>query len=142
MQPQNFKNHSRMVPLFHFGAFSLVLIAIGCSIKVIVSNECDGIFMGLIVLVLSIVVLLALWYLRVFALKAQDRAIKSEEALRYFIATGKSLPKELQMSQIIALRFASDEEWQSLMQQAIEKNWSSKEIKMQIKNWRGDYYRV
>jgi ABC-type amino acid transport substrate-binding protein len=52
------------------------------------------------------------------------------------------LPTALTVSQIIALRFASDEEWLSLIQKAINENLSSKEIKQLIKSWRGDYYRV
>ena len=56
--------------------------------------------------------------------------------------TGKLLPTELKMGQIIALRFAGDAEFLALIQKAISENLSSKQIKEQIKNWKGDYYRV
>ena len=46
------------------------------------------------------------------------------------------------MPQIIALRFASDEEFVELVERAIQENLSSAEIKKAIKNWKGDYYRV
>ena len=68
-----------------------------------------------------------------------------EMRLRYFYLTGKSFSekeKDLRTNQIIALRFAGDDELLSLMDQAISKNLSNKEIKMSIKNWKGDYSRV
>jgi hypothetical protein len=59
--------------------------------------------------------------------------------------TGKTFDekeRELKLGQIIALRFASDAELLNLMDRAIAENLSSKEIKQQIKNWKGDYLRV
>ncbi|MBK6950691.1 MAG: hypothetical protein IPH24_01250 [Crocinitomicaceae bacterium] len=79
---------------------------------------------------------------RMFGLKAQDRAIRAEESLRYFILTGKPISKNLRLGQIIALRFASDEEFVALAARAENENLKSKEIKQAIKNWRGDYHRV
>jgi hypothetical protein len=46
------------------------------------------------------------------------------------------------LSQIIALRFADDEEFVELTQKAVEENLSSKQIKQSIKNWRADHHRV
>jgi hypothetical protein len=85
---------------------------------------------------------LVAWYARSFPLKAQDRAIRAEEGLRYYIMTGKALPKELRIGQIIALRFASDEEYLALLDRAIKENLGSKEIKAAIQHWKGDYHRV
>ena len=82
------------------------------------------------------------WFVRSFPLKAQDRAIKAEENLRYYVMTGKLFPKELKVSQIIALRFASDEEFLPLVEKALKENLTNKEIKMLIKIWRADVYRV
>ena len=56
--------------------------------------------------------------------------------------TGKALPTELSIGQIIALRFASDAEYLALVERAIKENLSSKEIKMAIQNWKADYHRV
>ena len=86
-------------------------------------------------------VLLA-WFARGFALKAQDRAIRAEESLRYFVLTGKPLPGVLRMSQIIAIRFASDEELAALVQKAIDEKLSNKAIKQAIQNWRADHHRA
>ncbi len=75
-------------------------------------------------------------------MKAQDRAIRAEESLRYFILSGKAIDKRLTLSQIIALRFASDEEFLELAEKAAAGNLSNKDIKKAIQNWRADHHRV
>ena len=82
------------------------------------------------------------WYIRIFPLRAQDRAIRAEERLRYYMLTKKEYPQTLRMSQIIALRFASDEEFPALSERAVNEKLSANAIKMAITNWKGDYYRV
>ena len=82
---------------------------------------------------------------RSYALKLQNRIILNEMRNRYFHLTGKTFDekeRELKLSQIIGLRFASDEEFLGLMDRAIAEKLTAKEIKQQIKNWRGDYLRV
>ena len=82
---------------------------------------------------------------RIYALKNQNRIILMEMRQRYFHLTEKSFyPKEnqLKLGQIIALRFASDEEFLDLIELAIKDKLKPKEIKLQIKNWQGDYRRV
>jgi hypothetical protein len=79
---------------------------------------------------------------RGFAIKAQDRAIRAEENLRYLAMTGKLLDVRLTLSQVIALRFASDDEFVALAQRAANENLSNDAIKKEIKNWRADTYRV
>jgi hypothetical protein len=84
-----------------------------------------------------------LWaYTRLFSLKAQDRAIRAEENLRYYVMTGKLFPHELTVQQIIALRFAPDAEFLALVDKAIKEGLTNKEIKLAIQNWKADYYRV
>jgi hypothetical protein len=81
-------------------------------------------------------------FVRIFALKAQDRAIRAEENLRHFALTGKLLPATLRIGQIVALRFASDEEFVALAIKAAAENLSVKQIKESINNWKADTYRV
>ncbi len=83
-----------------------------------------------------------MWYRRIFPLKAQDRAIRAEENLRHYVFTGKLLPPNLKISQIVALRFAPDDEFLHLIEQTLDKNLTQKEIKKEIKNWKSDEYRV
>jgi hypothetical protein len=82
------------------------------------------------------------FYTRTFALIAQDRVIKAEENLRYYLLTGKTLDAKLKVRQIIGLRFASDEEFPALVEKALKEKLSEKDIKKSIINWRPDYYRV
>lgn len=92
----------------------------------------------------SILFLLPL-LVRSYALKLQNRIILNEMRNRYFHLTGKTFDekeRELRLGQIIGLRFASDEELLNLMERAIAEKLTAKEIKQQIKNWKGDYIRV
>ena len=77
-----------------------------------------------------------------FALKAQDRAIRVEENLRHFAMHGSLLDPKLDIRQIIGLRFASDEEFAELAAKAAADGLSENDVKKAVKNWRGDYYRV
>ena len=144
MQEQNFKNHSQIVPAYHYILFTLLLAIIVFSIINIVSViKSDGsIIPALLFLLSAITLLLSAFMLRSFALKAQDRAIRAEENLRHFVLTGKLLSSSLSISQIVALRFASDDEFVTLANRAATEKLGNKEIKEAIKSWRGDYYRV
>ena len=83
---------------------------------------------------------------RLQALKAQDRVIRLEERLRYQAVLPSALAQEaanLKTGQMIALRFASDAELPQLVEKTLNGELqTSKEIKLAIKNWRGDYLRV
>ena len=144
MEQQNFKNHGRMAPKAYYVGIVLALIVIIFTLIYCadIPKGWDGSLLPVLFLDLCIGVILIGYYARAFALKAQDRAIRAEENLRHFAMTGKLLDKRLTISQVIALRFASDEEFVSLAQKAADDNMSNKEIKTAIKNWRGDYYRV
>lgn len=82
------------------------------------------------------------WYMRQFPIKAQDRAIRAEESLRYFILTGKPISRALTIGQIAALRFAEDEEFVALIDKALAENLSADDIKKTIKNWKADHHRA
>ncbi|MEO6254461.1 MAG: DUF6526 family protein [Ferruginibacter sp.] len=144
MSEQNFKNHSRLVPMFHFVAFTAALfawvVALVNFFKAI-ANE-SGRLNAAAMVALTAALILGLWYSRVFALRAQDRAIRAEENFRHFLASGKPLDSRLRMGQLIALRFASDDEFLSLAKQAVDENLDAKQIKMAIKNWKADNNRA
>jgi hypothetical protein len=144
MQEQNYKNHIRLVPIHNATYILVLLLLIGSVIK-LYRSWVSG-FGGLLTPVLFILVALSLlsvtWYCRYFALRAQDRAIRAEENLRYFAITGKLLDSKLRIGQIIALRFASNNEFVDLAHKAVEEDLTPKQIKEAIQHWKGDYHRV
>lgn len=143
MPEQNFKNHSRLVPMYHGVAFLLAVAGlIGSVINLIDHHEPGNHYSAALLVAVFIVLILLLWYARSFALKAQDRAIRAEENFRHYILTGKPLDKQLRIGQIIALRFASDEEFPALAKKAAEGQMSPRQIKEAVQNWRADHYRV
>lgn len=144
MSEQNFKNHARFVPIYHFVTpVAILALIVGACINLYEACSDDaGLYSASLILLMSII-LLPIWlFARAFALKAQDRAIRSEENFRHFIATGKPLDSRLTMRQIIGLRFAGDDEFVALAKQAADENLSEKQIKMAIKNWKADNNRV
>lgn len=75
-------------------------------------------------------------------LKVQDRTIRVEEQLRYFILTGSPIDPKITPLQLIALRFSSDDEFPKLAEKAALKNMTPDEIKKEIQYWRADEHRV
>ncbi len=141
MKEQNLKSHSQIVYGFYLTTGVPILILIGISVCNLLGEDGDKNF-GWTTLLIGWILLTFLFRTRSFALKAQDRAIRAEENLRYFQITGKPIDKRITLSQIIALRFSSDEELPALTQKAIEENLSNTQIKQQIKKWRTDWHRV
>ncbi|MBS1609703.1 MAG: hypothetical protein JSS70_13270 [Bacteroidetes bacterium] len=142
MNEQNYKNHSRYVPLWHyFTGGAIIAVLIGGIVNLVKSSR-ENAYSASLIVVIALILGSIFWYARSFALKAQDRAIRAEESLRHFILTGKPLDHRLRMGQIIALRFASDEEFPELAHKAAEKGLRSKTIKKMVKVWRADNHRV
>jgi hypothetical protein len=139
---QEFSNHARFVPLFHFVTLGTLLVILIGSIINLFTDENAGQLISWLFLLLVITVISTAFFARSFALKAQDRAIRAEENLRYYLITGKRLSLPLTIHQIIALRFASDEEFVELTEKAIRENLSPKDIKKTINAWRPDFHRA
>lgn len=142
METQNFKNHARLVKGFH-GLLSLSILALlAGAITYFLTSAQGHAYPASLLILTSFIFLVIVWYTRSFPLKAQDRAIRAEENLRYYVRKGELLPSDLKMSQTIALRFAPDEEYDALLARALKEGLSQKEIKAAIKNWKPDYNRV
>jgi Family of unknown function (DUF6526) len=142
MIEQNVKNHSRYIPLWHFIIPVVMVALLSWGIFNLVHADAHNHYSAALIVIIAILLVGFYWYTRWFALRAQDRAIRAEENFRHFLLTGKPLDALLHMGQIIALRFAGDEEMPSLAKRAAEENLSSKDIKRAIKNWKPDYNRV
>lgn len=144
MSLQNKSNHKRLSPMYHGVLFIMVLTSVALSIYFFATatGSNANLTLPVILIVQSIALLILMLLTRVFALKAQDRAIRAEESLRHFILSGKPIHPKLRLGQIIALRFASDEELIDLTDKTVAENLSQTQIKDLIKNWKADTHRV
>jgi len=144
MATQNFANHRQFVPMFHGVLFGILLLTLIGSCVNLYHNWGDHTVMysASLIVVLVITSIMIAFFGRIFALKAQDRAIRAEENLRHFVLTGKLLDPRLEIGQIIALRFAPDAEMPGLAAKAAQEQIKGADIKKSIKSWRPDFYRV
>jgi Family of unknown function (DUF6526) len=142
MKQQNFNNHSKWVIRYHLVTFLAILALIISSIVNLLNSSEDNMYASSLIVLISFILLFSFYFLRSFALRAQDRVIRAEENFRHFLLTGKPLNKKNTVRQTVGLRFSSDEEFSALAQKTINENLSEKEIKKEIKNWKTDSYRV
>ena len=141
-QEQNFANHTRFVPAYHYVAGPILLLNVGWA----VSNLLDPSFSALLDLLVAIALVIMFLYARGFALKAQDRVIRLEMRLRM----RELLPDDLQgrineftPTQMVGLRFAGDAELPDLARKVLDENIAAATpIKKLITDWQGDYDRV
>jgi cell division protein FtsL len=141
-KPQNYENHAKFIPVFHYIALPLLLVNFfGALFRV--TQEISFYTLNGVGLAISLIVVAV--FTRLFALKAQDRVIRLEEQIRMQTFLPDALKAQvgrLTMGQIVALRFASDEELVDLTQDALNQNTSPNALKQAVKNWRPDYDRV
>ncbi len=144
MDEQNFANHGRFVPLFHFFAVPVLIINFGIQVYWWIKL---GFFsLHFFPVLVAAALFLGALYGRMFALAVQDRVIRLEERLRYervLQADLQARTGELTIGQIVSLRFAGDAELPVLMRKVLdEKLQERKAIKQLIKCWRPDYQRA
>lgn len=142
--PQNYTNHRQYIPMFHLvTSFAIFCVSIGAFINLSMSlKHHDNILSAALICVITLILGSFFVFIRLFPLRAQDRAIRAEENLRHFSLTGKLLDPRLRIGQIIALRFAPDEEFVELAARAAEENLRAEAIKKEIRNWRADHHRA
>jgi hypothetical protein len=135
MATQNYSNHRQFVPIFHFVLLPVLLLtAIGSIVNLTMSwGDHQRLYSAALIVVLCLCLMILSITARVFALKAQDRAIRAEENL---------LDPRLGTGQVVALRFAADGEFVPLARRAAEESMKPDAIKRAVKNWREDTYRA
>jgi len=140
---QSFANHTRWHPPFHF--FVVPVLLINFIWAVVDFVKAPGRHSGWWIVVSLALALLAL-IARMNSVKVQDRVIRLEEKLRYQQLLPPALAQQcstLTIGQIVALRFAGDDELEELVSAVVSgKLTASKDIKQAIKNWRADTFRV
>jgi hypothetical protein len=143
--PQNLKNHHRYDPPFHFFIAPLLLLNLIVSIYLTVHDWPRYEHTHLWWIVMSLVFFMMAGVSRSETLRAQDRIIRLEERLRLHAllpAEERAHINDLSTKQLIALRFASDDELPALFRKTLTQNLEPKAIKKSIVNWRPDYERV
>lgn len=149
MAEQNYRNHRKFVPGFHFVTFGILAINFLWSLYRLFRGY-PVVEMPLFDRVLGVLVAAALigiaWYARVFPLAVQDRVIRNEMQARLAAVLPPDLGArigELRRSHLIALRFASDEELPELTRQVLEgKLTKADDIKKTVRSWRADELRA
>ena len=141
--PQTLANHTRWHAPFHFFVLPVMLINVIWSVVVFVKAPDRNSGWSIVV---SLALLILTFLVRLNPLKAQDRIIRLEEKLRYQqVLSPALLPQTSALSpgQMIALRFAGDDELEDLVSAVLAgKLTKSIEIKRAIKHWRADTFRV
>ena len=143
MTPQTFANHTRWQPWFHYFVAPVMLINFVWAVVLFVKTP-DRNTGWWIVVSAALVVLATL--VRQNSLRVQDRLIRLEEKLRYQQVLSPALCQQtstLHPGQIVALRFAGDDELEELVSAVLAGKFSKNaDLKRAIKNWRADTFRV
>jgi hypothetical protein len=143
MAEQNFSNHAKLVPAYHF--FVLPVFALNFIQSIIHLVKVDYTFDASVAVMTAAALIALAFVARLFALSVQDRVIRLEERMRM----ERLLPEDLKpriaefsRSQLIALRFASDAELPALARKVLnDKVADAKTIKQMVQNWRPDHLR-
>lgn len=140
---QNYKNHTRFFPPFHFVAAPILLFYFINELRHVWMNPNRSTAFAALV---AFGVLVAAFASRAMALKAQDRVIRLEMHLRMReLLPADLVPRigELSAAHLVALRFAGDRELPDLVRDVLAgKLTTQKAIKQRITDWKGDYLRV
>jgi len=142
-EQQSYASHRRYIPEFHFFVLPVLLANIVVTVIEFVRHPR---FITAWIAVVAIALGIGIWTARAMALRAQDRIIRLEERVRLAQLLPPDLRSrigELQTSQLIAIRFAPDEEVPELVRRALEGELKTRaDIKRAIQNWRADHLRV
>lgn len=153
MKQQNFEHHAAIDPKFLTAGIIWLLSTI-CVIAVILSMVIatstwslekyinPAIIFSIIILWFVVLPIMWLMITRMYSTKLQDRIIRQEVQFRHFVATWKQIDPRITIKQMIALRFAGDDEFFELCNKAAEQNLDPKVIKSMIKERKADNVRV
>ena len=140
---QNFENHTKRVPAFHFVVLPIFFLNIIWCIERVIRQHTFGTVVSLLV---AIALLLLAFNARIFALTVQNRIIRLEMQLRLQQVLPQDLkPRipEFTLAQLVSLRFASDAELPELARKVLDEKLNDrKAIKKLIRNWQPDYLRA
>ena len=140
--PQTYANHARFDPPYHFFLLPVTMLNFLVSVwKLIRHPGAETIWMA----VLALAAVVAVFKIRLYALRVQDRLIRLEERWRLHSLLAEPLRSrigELSEEQLIGLRFGSDAEMPALVEKALAGKMKRRDIKKAVAQWRPDYFRV
>jgi Family of unknown function (DUF6526) len=143
-EQQNFSNHGKFFPPFHFFAAPILIANFIWSFFRLKPSGYSAYSIFSVIVAAALVVTLTI--ARVMALKVQDRVIRLEERLRYqrlFPSDLQARADEFTVNQFVSLRFASDAELPALARKVLDEKLNDrKAIKQLIKVWKPDYLRA
>ena len=141
--PQSYANHTRYVPLYHFGVFGVFVVNLFWSLwRLFRAPGADTAMAAL----MAFALIGLFFYARLFALTVQDRVIRLELRLRLerlLPPEQRARIDELRRAQCVALRFASDDELPALVADVLDGRLATAdEIKQKIRHWQADHLRA
>jgi hypothetical protein len=143
-QTQDFSNHKRHFPLFHFIASPLLAIYALYAIYALIRAPSLATAMGV---VLAAGVNAALFASRLMVLTVQNRLIRLEMTMRLervlgAIAAADAIAR-LPLGRMLALRFASDAELPALVARVLSQELTTNlQVKQAIREWQPDFLRA
>jgi len=145
MSTQNYGNHIRYYTAHHFVFYPIIGLFFLFSLYQSFSNDSNQLLWLMIAALFLAIALLSYMLRQHYALGNQNRIVRLEMRFRYYVLTQQRfepIESRLSLSQVFALRFASDEELPALAERALKENLSADEIKRSIKNWLPDEMRL
>ncbi|HKV03519.1 MAG TPA: DUF6526 family protein [Candidatus Acidoferrales bacterium] len=140
---QNFQNHVRLVPTFHFVVLPILLLNFVWSIVGVIRTFSFGTVVSLL---LAIALVLLAFNARLFALTVQNRVIRLEMRMRLeqlLPADLRTRVPEFTVDQLVALRFAGDAELPELARKVLQENLKDRTaIKKLVRDWQADFVRA
>jgi hypothetical protein len=142
-QTQTYASHRRWIPMWHFFALPVLIINVFVAVYYFVR---DPRFINGWGVAVALALAIGIFISRYMPLRAQDRIIRLEERTRL----ERILPSDLRArmgglraGQLVALRFAPDDEVPELVRRALDGELKTQaDIKRAIRTWRADHLRV
>jgi hypothetical protein len=142
-EAQNYKNHGRLVPVYHIGVFGILVINLFYAGYLLAQSAGTASVIGLL---MAVALILMFFSVRVQILTVQDRVIRLEMRLRLQALLPREVAaraEQLPVKQLVALRFASDAELPGLVNEVLAGQLTTgKDIKLRVKDWQGDFLRA
>lgn len=140
---QSYENHVRRLPAPYLAvALAITLHVVLSAAQLVLQPSLRALWQLVVALALGGMV----WILRTNSLRVQNRIIRLEERdrlRRLLPADLQPRIEELSLGQLVALRFASDEELPELARAVLAEGLTDRDaIKRRVRSWRADHLRI